>query len=302
MDVVAGKSTEQPFTPKQTQALREFAGIIEKLRAIKDKPVADIVTEAMALTRYQESLEENKDDRTSERIENIDELINAAVQYNKRDPQGTLHGFLEQVALVSDTDRWDERADRVVLMTLHSAKGLEFSAVIMPGLEEGLLPHILTIDNPDQVEEERRLCFVGMTRARQRLVMMYAKRRAVAGRYTERLPSSFLREIPPDVLEVRTPFTRRPAGWRRAERPHGRDEFSRDKFSDEPREIPEFPAPSPGDRPFKSGEHVRHEQFGEGVIMSVSRHGKLTHARIFFEEFGERTVVLEYVNLQRVED
>jgi DNA helicase-2/ATP-dependent DNA helicase PcrA len=302
MDVAAGKSKSPAFPPRQAQALKEFADVIEKIRAVQGKPVAETVMEAVRLSGYQRNLEGNKDERTEDRVENIDQLINAAAEQDRREPQGGLQGFLEYVALVSDTDQWDEKADRVTLMTLHSSKGQEFPVVIVSGLEEGLLPHILTMESPDEVEEERRLCFVGMTRAKKRLAMTYANRRATAGRYHGRLPSRFLSEIPSDLFSVRRPLTRRPAGGRMSGGAAGRKDDRDDEFADETKEAKGFPESISSDILFKPGERVRHEHFGVGGILSVQRRGKLTHARILFDEVGERTVVLEYANLQRIED
>ncbi len=282
MDVLAGKSKESPLSKRQKQNANAFCNIIEKIRAMHDKPVTDIVMEAVRLSGYQRHLEDGRDDRADDRIANMDELINAAAEYDRQNEEATLQDFLEQVALVSDTDRWDEKADRVTLMTLHSAKGLEFPVVIICGLEEGLLPHMLSMESPDQVEEERRLCFVGMTRAMKRLALTYARRRAVAGRYHDRMPSRFLNEIPADVVNIRKTAAGEP------------DETDG--------ELDDDPGGFSGDLGFKGGDYVQHEHFGPGRIMSLQKRGRLTHARIFFEEDGERTVVLQYANLKREED
>jgi len=300
-DVAAGKSKSASFFPKQAQAMKEFADVIEKIRAVQGKPVAEMAMEAVRLSGYQADIEKNKDERTEDRIANIDQLINAAAEYDRGEPQGGLQGFLEHVALVSDVDQWDEKADKVTLMTLHSSKGLEFPVVIVSGLEEGLLPHILTMERSGDTEEERRLCFVGMTRAMKRLVLTYANRRAAAGRYADRLPSRFLSEIPSDVLSMRRPLTTRPPGGRMF-RTAGRRDYGDDEFADKTQEPAQSPELLPSDIRFKPGERVRHGHFGAGKILSVQKRGKLTHARIFFDEAGERTVVLEYANLERLED
>jgi DNA helicase-2/ATP-dependent DNA helicase PcrA len=301
LDVAAGKAGDARFSDKQAQALKDFAGIFEKLRAMPEKPVANLVMAAVRLSGYQQDLEKEKDEKTEDRVSNIDELISAAAEFGRREPEAALQGFLEKVALVSDTDRWDERADRVILMTLHAAKGLEFPAVIMPGLEEGMLPHMLAMERSGDVEEERRLCFVGMTRARQKLAITYALRRAVAGRYMDRLPSRFLSEMPPDVVSFRRTPARAPAGTRSSGRPPRQKECHDDDFSQEGPDSESLRQLIPEDLRFDVGERVRHEHFGEGVVRGIRKVGKLTHARIDFEEHGERVVVLEYANLKRLE-
>src|SRR5438132_62700 len=182
-------------------------------------------------------LEAEGTDEAYGRIENLDELSAVAEEVEVVSGEGTLEAFLEHLALITDVDTWQERADRVTLMTLHSAKGLEFPVVVLAGLEEGLFPHVRSLEEEAGVEEERRLCYVGMTRAQQRLVLTYAHQRAAFGTSRPGLPSRFLAEIPAEML-VRTATQKTATG----------------DWPDEDRPVPDVAA----------GDLVRHKTFGAG--------------------------------------
>ena len=254
-------------------------------------------------------------DEEQERIANLNELVNAAAEYEPEleelvpdssaseaaeSPEPTegadmpvtlldvLRGFLESVALVSDQDVVDESRGAVTLMTLHAAKGLEYEVVAMVGLEEGLLPHARSQEGELELEEERRLCYVGMTRARRRLLMMTAASRAVRGVRSMTVPSSFLSEIPSEHLESSgsTGFDDSSDGYT--------IEYDADVV-DEPGELglaSRFPA----------GTVVRHPQFGLGTVRSISPRGSVSAARVDFHAIGSKTLILEYARLERVVD
>lgn len=168
--------------------------------------ICDLMQEILDMTGYIEDLKSDGDIEAETRIENIDELMNKIAAYEEscEDEMPTLSGFLEEVALVADIDSLDEDSDYVVLMTLHSAKGLEFPEVYLAGMEDGLFPSYMTItsDDPTEVEEERRLCYVGITRARENLTLTCARRRMVRGETQYNKMSRFLKEIPVNLLST----------------------------------------------------------------------------------------------------
>ena len=168
--------------------------------------ICDLMQEILDMTGYIEDLKSEGDIEAEARIENIDELMNKIAAYEEscEDEMPTLSGFLEEVALVADIDSLDEDSDYVVLMTLHSAKGLEFPEVYLAGMEDGLFPSYMTItsDDPTEVEEERRLCYVGITRARENLTLTCARRRMVRGETQYNKMSRFLKEIPVNLLSL----------------------------------------------------------------------------------------------------
>jgi DNA helicase-2/ATP-dependent DNA helicase PcrA len=251
-------------------------------------------------------------DEEQERIANLNELVNAAAEYEPDLEQllaeesttdspepgedvevpitllEVLRGFLESVALVSDQDVVDESRGAVTLMTLHAAKGLEYEVVAMVGLEEGLLPHARSQEGELELEEERRLCYVGMTRARRRLLMMTAASRAVRGVRSMTVPSSFLSEIPTEHLEK--------SGSDRFGDSNGG--FTIEYDADMVDEPGEFGLASR----FPAGTVVRHPQFGLGTVRSISPRGSVSAARVDFHAIGTKTLILEYARLERVVD
>ena len=175
--------------------------------------ICDLMQEILDMTGYIEDLKSEGDIEAETRIENIDELMNKIAAYEEscEDEMPTLSGFLEEVALVADIDSLDEDSDYVVLMTLHSAKGLEFPEVYLAGMEDGLFPSYMTItsDDPTEVEEERRLCYVGITRARENLTLTCARRRMVRGETQYNKMSRFLKEIPVNLFKHRQSHRKR---------------------------------------------------------------------------------------------
>ena len=178
-------------------ALRDFVALIDRLSTARDEQtVAGLLDAVLAETRYHEHLQRNDEEHAEVRWENVQELRNVAAQYEDLEGGASLSSFLEEVALVADVDDPDaEVPDAVTLTTLHAAKGLEYPVVFMPGMEEGLLPHFRSLDDPAQMEEERRVCYVGMTRAQQRLYLTRARRRFQQGQFRAALPSRFLDDI-----------------------------------------------------------------------------------------------------------
>jgi DNA helicase-2/ATP-dependent DNA helicase PcrA len=179
---------------KAVNALQQFALLIDGLRTEAAKlPVGELLNLILKRSGYLDFLDDNSI-QSADRIENVKELLSVAESHN----ENTLEGFLEEIALIADLDNYSEAANSVTLMTLHAAKGLEFPVVFIPGAEEGIFPHTRALFDHDQMEEERRLCYVGMTRAREQLFMLYANSRLLYGSTNHNPPSRFLLEIPAD--------------------------------------------------------------------------------------------------------
>ena len=192
-------------------AVAKFVSIYEKLCEAATEPVEAVLGHVLTESGYREMLAESDTEEDAERLANIEELLTFAREYDREHPEGNwLEGFLEQISLVSDTDDWDEENDRVTLMTLHAAKGLEFPVVFIVAVEEGLLPHERSRQQPEQLEEERRLLFVGITRAEEELELSFTQQREFRGSRRFSIPSPFLQELPREQMEVIEPVSR----WR----------------------------------------------------------------------------------------
>ena len=205
--IITDEKYEQPrnLTPRALEALKKFKSIIEKLSnkvsesATGERPVTDVVVAAIEDTGYAGMLREENSDESAARLENLEELVNAAVDYDKQEANG-LRDFIDHAALSSDTDKFDRNAP-VTMMTVHSAKGLEFPTVFLVGLEDGIFPHSRSINDPKELEEERRLAYVAITRAEKTLYITHAMRRRTYGEEIAAEPSQFLKEMPLDLLE-----------------------------------------------------------------------------------------------------
>ncbi|MGL4420807.1 MAG: ATP-dependent helicase, partial [Gemmataceae bacterium] len=184
---------------KAATGLKDFYRMMTDLRAELEQPPQELIRLVLDRSGYRKSLIDSSDDDDAERLANIEELITAAKQYHEEDNSRTLQDFLEQVALASDVDSWDEETDRVSVMTFHAAKGLEFPVVYLMATEQGLLPHERSLGKDEDVEEERRLCFVGMTRAMKELYLTHARLREFRGQSLYAVPSMFLEELPNEV-------------------------------------------------------------------------------------------------------
>jgi DNA helicase-2/ATP-dependent DNA helicase PcrA len=209
-------------------------------------------------------------------LANIDQLITSAAEFDKENDAGTLDEYLAMISLVSDVDHMKGNGGAITMMTLHSAKGLEFPVVAMIGLEEGCLPHARARDSNDQMEEERRLCFVGITRAEELLILTKAGYRTIRGLRERTVTSPFLSEMPAEDLEI-------------LDRTSLPSAYSRGEFRMESRKNSDF----------KKGQLVRHPTFGIGRISDISE-GSNARAIIQFNQVGQKTLVLEYARLEAV--
>ena len=245
------------LTTRTKEALDGFLQLIDRVAAQRDAlPVADLLNAVLSQIDYHAHLEKIDAEHADVRWENVQELRNVASQYEEAEEDSSLAAFLEEVALVSDIDDpGADQPDAVTLITLHAAKGLEYPVVFMIGMEEGLLPNIRALDDPQQMEEERRLCYVGITRARERLYLTRARRRFMFGQQRGNPPSRFLRDIPDE--DVTVPLGAAPRG---SGGPEGRGLRAAAAARREEDQS--------GEPAFRPGERVRHNSFGEGVVVS----------------------------------
>jgi DNA helicase-2/ATP-dependent DNA helicase PcrA len=240
-------------------------------------------------------------------VENLAELVSAAREYESRDPEPSLGGFVDRLSLLSDVDEEQGTRDaRVWMMTLHSAKGLEFPVVILAGLEEGLFPHSRSNEDEEELEEERRLCYVGMTRARSRLILTGAARRRVFGEYKSSEPSRFIEEVPAELVERVAPsfstssYQSGFAHYDFKTNPYGRG--GRRGGGDRVRESSPTYAYEDEDQStglaLKLGMKVRHPQFGVGTVLSIEALDDDTKLVVRFVSVGQKTLRAKFARLE----
>jgi ATP-dependent DNA helicase UvrD/PcrA len=275
-----GHVEEAGLASASAKAVTQFRNVMETLMATAtDADVATIVEAVLDRTGFLESLEAERTIEARGRIENLEELIGVAREYDAAGEERSLSGFLQEISLYSDQDalRGDEEGDggQVTLMTLHNAKGLEFRAVFMIGVEEGIFPHARSIEE-NSLEEERRLAYVGMTRAKERLVLTHALRRNLYGRSDANLPSRFLDELPTIGVERER---LRPASW--------------SDYGSHVREV----APRTDIPDLSTGDTVRHQSLGTGIVTRIEPGSVVT---VRFEDGSERRLMLEYAPLERL--
>jgi DNA helicase-2/ATP-dependent DNA helicase PcrA len=274
---------------RSARAIAGFNELISGLRQLAaEGPVAALAEAVLDRTGYVDELKESDDLQDESRIENLEEMVSVAREFDTANPGGTLEEFLEQVSLVADADEipeGEEHGGMVTLMTLHTAKGLEFPVVFLTGLEENVFPHQRSQGDPRELEEERRLAYVGITRAEQRLYLTRAVARSTFGRPEFHAPSRFLGEIPAHLIE-----------WRRDEKaatPPAMEHAAR-----RPGVV------SPGNHPvpsLASGDMVSHDKFGLGTVMMVEGAGDRAEAKIDFGgEYGVKHLVLRYAPLEKL--
>jgi len=270
--------------PKKLKELERFAELIAELRKVAESgSVADLLVAVMERSGYFRELQSEDTHDARARLENLSELLGVAREYEAAEEEPSLAGFLANIALVSDLDALDEDASYVTLMTLHSAKGLEFPNVFLTGLEEGVFPHGRTLTEPAELEEERRLAYVGVTRAIDRLFLTYAARRALFGNTYAYPKSRFVEEIPGlDVLESDSVPLPRPAGGRW-------------------REVAIHESAGAGVHlGLKDGDRVRHPKWGEGRIERIVGAGGDGLVTIDFPNVGQKMLMLKYAPLEKI--
>ncbi|MDH4068560.1 MAG: UvrD-helicase domain-containing protein, partial [Dehalococcoidia bacterium] len=271
---------KQSLPTRIVQGLAGFDALMANLTAgSHELGLSGLLDEILEHTGYKHYILQKEDGE--ERWENIMELRNVASEYDELAPGEALTEFLEKVSLVSDIDELDDKADAVTLITLHQAKGLEFPAVFIVGLEEGILPHRKSFDDPEQMEEERRLCYVGITRAKRRLYLLRSYRRSLFGGSTANPPSRFLRDISSHLVSPRGLWAESP--------------------------IPiASPYSQPSARPsstlmLKVGDHVRHTKFGSGIVMNCSPVRDDQELTVVFEEAGVKKLLASLAPLEKID-
>lgn len=320
-----------PGIGRSAAKLDSFAALIEYFKGLTGQmSITDLLREVIEKTGYMESLDSEDKEDAQARKENIDELINKAAAYEEaaedRDEPATLSAFLEEVALVADIDSLDEEQDYVVLMTLHSAKGLEFPHVYLAGMEDGLFPSYMTItsDDRDDLEEERRLCYVGITRAEQELTLTCARRRMVRGETQYNKISRFIKEIPAELLDTGSrriePETEVPV--QQNTYAHAREAFrarafgaaysngagkssgvSSGKSSQGLASLQkgsQLAAGSGGSPDYAEGDRVRHVKFGEGTVLEIRSGGRDYEVTVDFDSAGVRKMFAKFAKLVKI--
>ncbi len=310
---------EAGLSGRACSAVQKFSTLMEELAVDSETmPADEFLRRVIDATGYEEQFRQAQNEENEARLENIAELETAVKEYLAREPEGGLEGFLENVALVTDLDSLDSAAQVLTLMTLHSAKGLEFDLVVMTGLEEGVFPTSRALFDDEKMEEERRLCYVGITRARRRLIMSWAQTRALYGSRQYNARSRFLDEIPRRILEdgniARRPQTRlsvpgTTAGGEGVRRPAGpmpQREPVPVPAGTKGLNIPGVSKGIPGRRPasepatlFRRGDRVRHSRFGEGtVVLLYDGDRRMT---IRFDDGTEKTFAAELAPVVRID-
>jgi len=262
------------LSPRATGAAKGFVDVMDRLRARleEDGRPSTMIEAAFTESGYYAELDAERTVEAESRKENLRELVGVGAEFQARFEDAGLPEFLEQIALVTEQDEYDEASSTVTLMTLHNAKGLEFEVVFIAGMEDGIFPHFRSMTDADELEEERRLAYVGITRARRRLYLTHAWSRSLFGASSYNPPSRFLNEIPGELIEELE------------ETGHGDGEVV---AAGAPPEV-------------SAGDTVHHDRFGEGVVLSVSGTGHDAEAVIMFEDQGEKRLLLAYAPLKKV--
>ncbi|MBE6546705.1 MAG: ATP-dependent DNA helicase PcrA [Ruminococcaceae bacterium] len=291
---------------RSAKRLQEFAGMIGSLRAMlqTDMTLEAFVKTVLTATGYRQMLLDAGEEE-KERLENLEEFISGVIEYEKNNDEPTLLGFLEENALVAEIDKYDEAADAAVMMTIHSAKGLEFPTVFLPGMEDGIFPGMQTIlGGPEEMEEERRLAYVAITRAKDRLYILRTRSRMLYGRTSANPVSRFVEEIPSELVREEIPqhfaTERMPRTYFHADD----DSVTASSASDGGFTLMKpFERKSSVQSPkvlLREGDRVVHLTFGEGEIMSVTPMGSDVLYEVAFDRFGTKKLMGNYARLTKV--
>jgi DNA helicase-2/ATP-dependent DNA helicase PcrA len=284
-EVVNDPEAARTLAGRSAKGLLQFSELLNDLRAVIDtKPPSELVQLVMERSGYVSELIAEGTDEAEERRRNLQELVNAALQYQEENEEGSLEGFLASAALASDADNKDLAAERVVLMTLHASKGLEFPVIFLVGLEQGLFPSYRSLEDPGALEEERRLCYVGITRAKERLFLSHASERRLWGGMREpAIPSAFLSELPEALIQGEIPRSGG-ASLRREQRLERLTRVDR-----EPAARPARSRPSGrSQHSWTVGEKLSHDAFGEGTVTHLFGSGEKVSVAVKFEGMGTK--------------
>ncbi len=311
-----GNNTSNPFAPRSAKALVNFHDLVSRLvDESKNLDLIELIDLTLERTGYKRYLLEDAE-RGEDRWENIQEFRSSARDFLQLGIVEGLTAFLESVSLVSDIDTFEEKAEAMTLITLHQAKGLEFPVVFMVGMEEGILPHIRSMDDASEMEEERRLCYVGVTRAKDRLYLLRAFRRGFRGGSEPSVPSRFLADIPQELILVPgqadpMPKAKPTMGWTPGS---GKKSPTRanstaigsvrriQRNDDAPKPRRTRDAPAPAKPTFATGDKVRHSKFGEGIVMSSTPSGGDFEVTVAFKDSnGVKRLLLSFAPLEKME-
>lgn len=304
-EAVSNAAAIDGLSSRFVSKLDDLAGIIfELMNLASEAPVEDLIDRVLRDTGYLEELENERTPQAQSRIDNLHELISVAQEFAASEEENNLENFLAHVALVSDIDDTELGEDAITLMTLHSSKGLEFSVVFLVGMEEGLFPHARTLMDETEIEEERRLCYVGITRAKEKLFLSSTKMRTIYGNTVTYPPSRFLQEIPARLVKT----------IKRQERFSALENFKQvsEKYSARPQKpastfnphsfMPQKPAAAAGGTGtrFNTGDRVSHSKWGEGMVVSVKDSPDGQEVKVAFAGAGVRSLLTKYAVLKKL--
>ena len=289
-----------PGIGRGVSKLESFMALMEHLKdRAKTVLVSELMQEILELTGYLEELKEEGGEEAEARIENVDEFLSKIASYEEscEDEMPTLSGFLEEVALVADIDSLDENSDYVVLMTLHSAKGLEFPHVYLAGMEDGIFPSYMTItaDDPAEIEEERRLCYVGITRAMENLTMTCARRRMMRGEVQYNKMSRFLKEIPVHLFSTGVKIEKE-----QVKAPIQNPYLQKTPTFTPTKPAQNFGVKTTGGPGYDVGDRVRHMKFGDGIVISMVEGGRDYEVTVQFDTVGVKKMFAGFAKMQKI--
>ena len=304
-EAVSNAAAIDGLSSRFVSKLDDLAGIIfELMNLASEAPVEDLIDRVLRDTGYLEELENERTPQAQSRIDNLHELISVAQEFAASEEENNLENFLAHVALVSDIDDTELGEDAITLMTLHSSKGLEFPVVFLVGMEEGLFPHARTLMDETEIEEERRLCYVGITRAKEKLFLSSTKMRTIYGNTVTYPPSRFLQEIPARLVKT----------IKRQERFSALENFKQvsEKYSARPQKpastfnphsfMPQKPVAAAGGTGtrFNTGDRVSHSKWGEGMVVSVKDSPDGQEVKVAFAGAGVRSLLTKYAVLKKL--
>ena len=287
------------FTSRTSKKIKDFGDLISYLIAMKEvMPLTEFIKTLLEHTGYEKALKDEKTGQAESRLENIREFLSAAQEFEQENENANLVDFLENIALVSDLDTLGEGQSAVNMMTMHSAKGLEFPIVFIAGMEEYLFPHARAMESEQEMEEERRLCYVGITRAQQQLYLTYAQHRNIFGSYTSNMPSRFLDEIPDNLVE-HVDLT--PGNLWNSENSRNLGYKANSHINNTLTHSKQVKKEFSGETGFSLGQKVIHKKYGKGTIVTLSGEGENQELTIAFDQGGIRKFIAAYAPLKKID-
>jgi DNA helicase-2/ATP-dependent DNA helicase PcrA len=270
-EILSDETSVNTMGGRAAKATNQFAQMIKSFQSQIDiLSASEMLDQVMKASGYLDELQAKGTEEADNRLANIAELYNAVLQFQEDNEDKSLTGFLSNASLASDLDNLQEEQDKVSLMTLHSAKGLEFPVVFLVGLEQGICPHVRSLNDPLALEEERRLCYVGITRAQEQLFLSYARERFVWGSRESKVPSQFLQELPPELISTNVKFT-------------NKKQVAKTNLEPTQKRVN-------GDLNYAVGDRVNHSNFGEGTVTHILGAGRKANLAVKFEGIGQKII------------